>query len=160
RSLGTRTAVPRFEVRLAAFAEPNTSIESWASRARAIAEGASEPALALRALRAWWQGFWARSWIFVDEHGEPASPSAPEPLRIAQAYQLQRFVQACGGRGAYPIKFNGSIFTVDPQFTGGPKLDPDWRRWGGDFWWQNTRLPYPPMLASGDFEMMDPLFRL
>ena len=163
RSLGTRSAVSRFEVRLAAFGEPDTSIQAWAGRARKICEEAPEPVVALRALRAWWQGFWSRSWIFVDEHGEraPSSGSAPlEPPRIEQAYQLQRFVQACGGRGAYPIKFNGSIFTVDPQFTGGPKLDPDWRRWGGDYWWQNTRLPYHPMLASGDFEMMDPLFRL
>ena len=57
--------------------------------------------------------------------------------------------------GAYPIKFNGSIFTVDS-----PPLDPDYRRWGGPYWWQNTRLPYWPMLASGDFDLMQPMFRM
>ena len=36
------------------------------------------------------------------------------PVRIVtQGYVLQRFVSACAGRGAYPIKFNGSIFTMD-----------------------------------------------
>lgn len=81
------------------------------------------------------------------------------PSRITQGYVLQRWMQACGGRGSFPIKFNGSIFTVDAKYTGGPDFDPDWRKWGGDYWWQNTRLPYHPMLASGDFEMQEPLFR-
>lgn len=94
-----------------------------------------------------------------------ADPSPPS--RVTQAYVLQRWVQACGsgvriGTGAsgeYPIKFNGSIFTVEPAPTQGQPHNPDWRKWGGSFWWQNTRLPYYPMLASGDFEMMQPLFR-
>ncbi|TAH38580.1 MAG: LamG domain-containing protein [Planctomycetota bacterium] len=79
---------------------------------------------------------------------------------LTRSYALQRWMLACGGRGAYPIKFNGSIFTVEPRHAGGPDFDPDWRRWGGDFWWQNTRLPYHAMLASGDFELMAPLFRM
>lgn len=80
---------------------------------------------------------------------------------VTRAYVLQRWIQACGGRGRYPIKFNGSIFTVDPALTdANAAFNPDWRRWGGDFWWQNTRLPYYPMLACGDFEMMAPLWRL
>ena len=32
-------------------------------------------------------------------------------------------------------------------------------RWGDCYWWQNVRFPYHAMLASGDFEMMDPLVR-
>ena len=88
----------------------------------------------------------------------------PPPSRLTQAYTLQRWVQACGGGGRdgatdYPIKFNGSIFTVEPRHTQGQPFNPDFRKWGGSFWWQNTRLPYYPMLASGDFDMMDPLFR-
>jgi hypothetical protein len=39
-------------------------------------------------------------------------------------------------------------------------FNPDWRRWGDCFWYQNTRHMYHPMLASGDFEMMAPFFRL
>ena len=71
----------------------------------------------------------------------------PDLERVSQCYALQRFVSACGGRGAFPIKFNGSIFTVD-----------DYRAWGPAYWFQNTRLPYWPMLATGDWEMMQPFF--
>ncbi|MEI2722074.1 MAG: DUF5703 domain-containing protein [Verrucomicrobiota bacterium] len=79
--------------------------------------------------------------------------------RVTQAYVLQRWMTACGGRGNYPIKFNGSIFTVDPKFAGGPDYNADWRRWGDCFWWQNTRLPYFPMIARGDFDELSVLFR-
>ena len=78
---------------------------------------------------------------------------------VTGAYVLQRWITACGGRGNYPIKFNGSIFTVDPKFSGGPNLNADWRRWGDSFWWQNTRLPYFPMIARGDFDQVRTLFR-
>ncbi len=76
---------------------------------------------------------------------------------IGRAYALQRWVDACAGRGKYPIKFNGSIFTVphEGKFGGA-----DYRRWGPGYWWQNTRLPYLSMCTSGDFEMMRPLFRM
>jgi hypothetical protein len=68
---------------------------------------------------------------------------------------LQRFTNACGGRGEQPIKFNGSIFTV------GRPDDPDFRRWGGPgFWFMNQRLIYWPMLASGDFDLMLPWLRM
>jgi hypothetical protein len=163
RSLVSKTPLSRFEVRLAALTEPDARLETWAEFAKTIADTAPDPVEAARSTRAWWESFWARSWIFAGAATDrpPAlPPGARELIGISQAYQLQRFVQACGGRGAYPIKFNGSIFTVDPKFTGAPGFDPDWRRWGGDFWWQNTRLPYHPMLAAGDFEMMEPLFRL
>jgi hypothetical protein len=76
---------------------------------------------------------------------------------ITRAYALQRFVAACAGRGQYPIKFNGSLFTVPADKQPG---DADYRRWGPGYWWQNTRLPYYAMCAAGDFEMMDALFRL
>jgi hypothetical protein len=81
------------------------------------------------------------------------------PASVAQAYALQRWVTACAGRGKYPIKFNGSLFTVDAKYGGGPDLSADWRRWGDCYWWQNIRFPYYPMLADGDFDEMRPLFR-
>jgi hypothetical protein len=80
-----------------------------------------------------------------------------EAFVVSRAYALQRFIDACAGRGAYPIKFNGSIFTVPNPGSPG---DADYRRWGPGYWWQNTRLPYLSMCASGDFEMMLPLFEM
>lgn len=100
-----------------------------------------------------WNEFWERSYIYVQ------TPDDDLTFRINSSYILQRWIQACGGRGNYPIKFNGSIFTVDPQLTdAGANPSPDYRNWGGDYWWQNTRLNYHPMLKSGDYDMMKPLF--
>lgn len=79
--------------------------------------------------------------------------------RVTRGYALQRFVAACAGRGAYAIKFNGSLFTADWKERD-TQVNADYRRWGGCYWFQNTRLPYWAMLASGDFEMMRPLFEM
>jgi hypothetical protein len=81
---------------------------------------------------------------------------ADEAAYVSQMVALQRFVTACAGRGAYPIKFNGSIFTVAPDEKSGH----DYRRWGPGYWWQNTRLPYLALCTWGDFEMMRPLFKM
>ena len=88
---------------------------------------------------------------------ESIAATANEAETVSQMYNLQRFINACAGRGAFPIKFNGSIFTV-PPYDG--KGDPDYRRWGPGYWWQNTRLPYISMCASGDYDLMKPLFRM
>jgi len=75
--------------------------------------------------------------------------------RVSRAYNLCRYMNAGAGRGAIPIKFNGSIFTY------GNKDNPDYRRWGGPgFWFQNQRLIYWPMLAQGDFDLMQPWFKM
>jgi alpha-L-fucosidase 2 len=96
--------------------------------------------------RQWWHEFWARSYIFAS--------GTPEAEAVTRAYVLQRWVQACAGRGHFPIKFNGSLFVVERNY------DPDYRRWGGAYWFQNTRLIYWAMLASGDFDMMRPFFEM
>jgi hypothetical protein len=107
----------------------------------------------------WWDQFWHRSWIFLS--GEAKAHETTE------GYILQRFVTACAGRGAYPIKFNGSIFVVDhdAENMGGkpPVIAPvtaDFRAWGGQYWFQNTRAMYWPRLMAGDFDEMLPLFKM
>lgn len=87
------------------------------------------------------------------------SPEEPEISLVTRGYTLQRYMNAIGGRGNYPIKFNGSIFTVEPTFLG-EDFDPDWRKWGDCYWWQNTRLPYFAMPAAGDYDLMLPLFKM
>jgi hypothetical protein len=113
----------------------------------------------------WWQSFWQRSWIDVTPSAETGQNNSNEAFAVSQAYTLQRWVQACAGRGAYPIKFNGSLFTVDAvdafwKFPEGQYAGPDYMRWGGPYWFQNTRLIYWPMLASGDYDQMAPLFAM
>jgi hypothetical protein len=110
---------------------------------------------------AWWEAFWQRSWIHVTPSGESENGA----FEASQAYALQRWVQAGAGRGKYPIKFNGSLFTVDGvdafwKFPEGNYSGPDYARWGGPYWFQNTRLIYWPMLYSGDYDHMAPFFKL
>jgi alpha-L-fucosidase 2 len=104
--------------------------------------------------REWWDAFWNRSWIYVK-----GIDGSDDLTQVTRGYILQRWITASGGRGAYPIKFNGSIFTVD-GYEGETKTDPDYRRWGGNYWFQNTRLAYWQMLASGDFDLMKPFFKM
>jgi hypothetical protein len=79
--------------------------------------------------------------------------SASDADVVTRGYTLQRWINACGGRGGAPIKFNGALFTVDNAYS-----DPDHRNWGGSYWAQNTRMIYWPMLASGDFDLMQAWF--
>jgi fibronectin type 3 domain-containing protein len=93
----------------------------------------------------WWDAFWNRSWIFV-------TGDANATL-ITRGYLEQRFMEACQGRGSSPIKFNGGTFTFDYNGQNG-----DYRRWGPGYWHQNTRHLYWPLLATGDFDLMQPWF--
>lgn len=151
RSLATPAPVESFAVRVAVPCVQTPRVKAWINFTKATCDHSANAQAALERTEAWWQAFWGRSWVFA---GDDKTPSD-----ITRGYTLQRYVQACGGRGFYPIKFNGGIFTVEPKRVG-KLFNADWRAWGDCYWFQNTRHMYPPMLASGDFDMMDPFFRL
>ncbi|MEW6235238.1 MAG: DUF5703 domain-containing protein [Candidatus Omnitrophota bacterium] len=132
-----------------------TGLDAWAhSLDEAILNAQKTPLAEARARHeAWWKEFWNRSWIYVNDNAGDHSKT----FQVTQGYALQRFITACAGRGSSPIKFNGSIFTVDCKEPG-ETFDADYRRWGGPYWFQNTRLIYWPLLAGGDFDMAPPLF--
>lgn len=126
------------------------TLDGWQRAIESIAEEGQRCDLrqARIAHEQWWRSFWERSWLFVD------SADGSGAL-VTRAYVLQRFMNAAAGRGALPIKFNGSLFSV------GRPEDPDWRRWGGPgFWFMNQRLIYWPMLAAGDWDLMRPWLRM
>lgn len=129
------------------------SLEEWVAALRDSAARCDAAPLpqAFAAHCDWWKDFWGRSWIHIT--------GTPEAEIVSRGYVLQRFITACAGRGAFPIKFNGSIFTVDGEHNG-ESVDADFRRWGGGYWFQNTRLAYWPMLMAGDFEFFQPWFRM
>ncbi len=133
--------------------------EQWLAAIKATLATVTQLPFAERRIahEGWWQAFWARSWIHVTAATADGSETGSEAEVVSQSYALQRYLQACAGRGAYPIKFNGSIFTV--PYPGKPG-DADYRRWGPGYWWQNTRLPYFSMCAAGDFDLLQPLFQL
>jgi len=122
------------------------SLESLVTR-----NGKTDAKVARAAHLRWWKDFWTRSWIQVK--------TGDSPSLVSRGYALQRYTNGCAGRGNFPVKFNGSIFTVDADDKD-HHYDADYRRWGGPYWFQNTRLIYWSMLASGDFDLMEPLFRM
>jgi rhamnogalacturonyl hydrolase YesR len=132
----------RFELRLSALTAQTPTADAWIQKIEALDRSIPAGADTAAAHAAWWKAFWERSWIVVSGDADAE--------RVSRAYALQRWINACSGRGNSPIKFNGSIFTVDTRnhAVGRIKgLDADYRLWGGPYWWQNTRLPYWTMLA-------------
>ena len=137
------------------------TVDQWMAQLdeQAAAADQADPAETWNAHCRWWDDFWHRSRIVVG--------GCEQAKTITQGYALERFVQACASRGAFPLLFNGSIFTMDmPAGTyafdapRGGAANADHRDWEGlPIMWQNTRLPYWSMIARGDFDLMRPVFQ-
>ena len=98
--------------------------------------------------RDWWHQFWQSSYVEMKEG------------TLARNYTLFRYMLGCNSRGGWPTKFNGGLFTFDPEYVEKApeyRLTPDYRNWGGGVHTsQNQRLVYWPMLKNGDFDMLCP----
>ena len=105
----------------------------------------------------WWDQYWNRSFIFIDQSRKENNSGQ---WQAGRNYQLFRYMLGCNAYGSYPTKFNGGLFTYDPSLTDSTlRFTPDHRNWGGGLMTaQNQRLVYYPMLKSGDFDMMKPQF--
>ncbi len=136
----------------------------------------------------WWEEFWNRSWIISSDRTVPeqdrgklngeASPAGVREEKdgaslTAQSYNVFRFLMACQSRGKVQAKFNGGLFTQQlllksedkrnrsgnlTEENGSYFTHEDDRLWGRRFTYQNQRLLYWPLLASGDFDLMEPFF--
>jgi len=133
------------------------SPEAWKAKLDATVQqvGSLPPDAAWQQHQQWWRAFWERSWIHVT--------GSEDAARVSQGYILQRYMMAASSRGAYPAKYNGSLFTVGHDLPEGvvstPRShNPDFRQWGNSFWNQNTRQLYWPLLATGDFDLLKPWF--
>ncbi len=119
--------------------------------------------------RSWWNAFWQRSYIECPESTAPnhstgladVQRSSSSPLHsLLTNYALFRYMLGCNVRGQWPTKFNGGLFTFDPEYVNASdeyRLSPDFRNWGGGVHTaQNQRLVYWPMLKNGDFDLLKP----
>lgn len=135
----------------------HTAREADASRWQAGLEGLrNERSLnkARKEARLWWHLFWDRSHIYI-----PSVQKEDDVVwQSGRNYQLFRYMLACNAYGSYPTKFNGGLFTYDPEFVNPSRpFTPDFRNWGGGtFTAQNQRLVYFPMFRSGDLDMLKP----
>lgn len=160
-ALQTRNQLKEFSVSVFALTRQTATVREWEDAISAIVDKTCNVSAKTRLNnhKKWWNLFWDRSYIRISSSDTSQIKTVKN---INQGYSLQRYMNACGGRGNFPIKFNGSIFTVDTQNLPGEKIgfDGDYRRWDGAYWWQNTRLPYWSMLPAGDFDLMIPLFKM
>ena len=128
------------------------SSTSWISGLESFIEAYPDKQARNNTLK-WWEDYWKRSYLSIDP--EKTEENSPE-WQVGRNYQLFRYMLGCNAFGEYPTKFNGGLFTYDPEFTNKDRsFTPDFRNWGGGtFTAQNQRLVYFPMLKSGDFEMI------
>jgi hypothetical protein len=159
QTLKSTNAFNSLRLDLYALAQKADSPEIWWAALNKMITTTDAVAInvAWKAHQQWWTEFWNRSWLHVG--------GTPEADKVSQSYAIQRFMTACAGRGAQPIKFNGSLFTVGhdlPIGTGSSENnhDPDFRTWGNSFWNQNTRLIYWPLIATGDNDLLVPWFNM
>lgn len=106
--------------------------------------------------QSWWQQFWNRSFINIDE-----TDTSSKAWQIGRNYQLFRYMLGCNSNSQWPTKFNGGLFTVDPIYTDtvNKGLTPDYRNWGGGVHTaQNQRLVYFPMIKNGDWDLLQSQF--
>lgn len=157
--LKSRQDAKSFCVDLHALTLEDTTRADWRSRLNRLADSTDATAIARarKAHRQWWADFWNRSWLAVG--GTSAAG------RVSQSYAIQRYMTACAGRGAQPIKFNGSLFTVGHDLPEGVASsedhhDPDFRAWGASYWNQNTRWIYWPLIATGDNDLLASWYNL
>ncbi|MCX6873606.1 MAG: DUF5703 domain-containing protein [Verrucomicrobia bacterium] len=103
-----KSAAPakRHALSIAVLTAQTDTPEAWLAQLDQLetTSGKLDPAIARGAHETWWSKFWNRSWVFVGGANS-----------LTNGYVLQRFMNACSGRGGSPIKFNGSIFTVEAQ---------------------------------------------
>ena len=117
----------------------------------------------LKKTRQWWRNFWKRSYIETTPsslHESTLHESTLHPSRLIRNYTLFRYMLGCNAKGQWPTKFNGGLFTFDPEYVNPAadyQLSPDFRNWGGGVHTaQNQRLVYWPMLKSGDYDLLRP----
>lgn len=137
----------KFTLSVFALTAQAPTINGWDEQleARISAIEKNRPDIARNNHYAWWDKFWDRSWIFLTGDADAE--------KVTRAYLLQRFMMACQSRGAYPVKFNGGNLTFDYKGQNG-----DYRTWGPGYWYQNCRLYYWPLAASGDYDLKMPWF--
>ncbi|MFA6134176.1 MAG: glycoside hydrolase family 95-like protein [Phycisphaerae bacterium] len=87
-----------------------------------------------------WAAFWAKS--FVHLHGDDGQAD-----EVERQYTLYLYDMASTSRGKYPPKFNGMLWTTQG----------DTRRWGSQYWWENTQPMYRGLIISNHMELMTPM---
>ncbi len=175
-----------FDIRIHSLREQTPDASGWVDTIRKQAAASVDLQKAWKQHCNWWAKFWDKSWIVAADNtvprksrekfmGEPTSAGTRSEddaaALVSQSYNVFRFLMACQSRGRNQVKFNGGIFTQQLLVESGDgrpaaaKLEngkwlthEDDRLWGRRYTYQNQRHLYWPLLASGDFDLMQPFF--
>ncbi len=131
------------------------TVDDWISELSMVEKRVNRAADRRRSQQ-WWHRFWKRSYVETN----PAVGDTTGVAKVVRNYTLFRYMLGCNSRGQWPTKFNGGLFTFDPQYVNHEteyRLSPDYRNWGGGVHTaQNQRLVYWPMLKNGDSDLLRP----
>jgi hypothetical protein len=175
-----------FDIRIHALTRQTPEPKNWIAAIEAQAARQLDVQQDWKDHCGWWSDFWDRSWIVASDttvapenrekfKSEPSADGNREEADgaalVSQNFNVFRFLMACQSRGRIQTKFNGGIFTQQLRVGGDTgrdgalkQADGTWltheddRMWGRRFTFQNQRLLYWPLLASGDFDLMQPFF--
>jgi hypothetical protein len=149
--LKSKSASKTFSLDLHLYSAQVNEISSWKQSLDSLKIAAGDNNAAYKKSQQWWQQFWDRSFISIDE-----ANNSSKAWEAGRNFQLFRYMLACNAKGKWPTKFNGGLLTVDPVYTDSAhKLTPDYRNWGGGLHtMQNQRLVYFPMIKNGDWDML------
>ena len=150
--LKSKSTNKQHRLKLLLVTEQVKDYHEWFDKVK-IVKSSSQDKSAYAKTQQWWQQFWNRSFIRLNE-----SDTSSVAWSVGRNFQLFRYMLACNAHGEWPTKFNGGLFTVDPVFTNPEhKLTPDYRNWGGGVHTaQNQRLVYFPMIKNGDWDLLKP----
>ena len=150
--LKSKSTSRKHRLKLLLVTEQVKDYHEWLEKIKTV-KSKSQDKNAIAKTQQWWQQFWSRS--FIRLNGSDTSSAA---WKVGRNFQLFRYMLACNAHSAWPTKFNGGLFTVDPVFTNPDnKLTPDYRNWGGGVHTaQNQRLVYFPMIKNGDWDLLKP----
>ncbi|RXK86735.1 DUF5703 domain-containing protein [Filimonas effusa] len=149
-SLQSKAPARSQQLEIGMHIEQAESVHRWKSGLDSVIQAAYKNRKTARAAtEKWWQQFWDRSYIVIDN-------AADSLQAISRNYQLFRYQLGCNAYGKYPTRFNGGLFTFDPVYVDTQyHFTPDFRLWGGGLMTaQNQRLVYFPMLRNGDFDLL------
>lgn len=150
----TKKTVTHCHIQIAALVEQNSLIKDYKKQLTTLLAKPSELSDRLDANIVFWNSFWNRSYIIIN------NGNIDKEWEAGRNYNLFRYQLGGNMHGDAPTKFNGGNLTFDPGYvTTKFPYDPDFRRWGGgSATAQNQRLVYWPLLKSGDFDVMLPQF--
>ena len=135
------------QVTITTLSAQTESSESWEEEiAKQHRDHLLKAALHKTSHDAFWDEFWNRSHIWVSSKDKSTST-------LTQRYAQTRYLQAIQAGTRWPIKFNGELFNAQVALNSS-----SFRAWGSSNWWQNTRLAYWNMGASGDVAQLRTIF--